>query len=301
MNGPTNEANQSDAANENIKSVRTSAGRVYNPRKDLHPGDSEYESLKRSIEAFGYVEPIIYNKQTGHVVGGHQRLKVLLDIGITEEECVVVDLHPNDEKALNVALNKITGEWDMPKLKGLIDDLQSIDYDASLTGFSITEIEDILTQYSDMEEADDDFDVDSALEEVGEKPITQQGDIYILAGRHRVMCGDSTNANNVKQLMDGKLAQLCVTDPPYNVDYEGAAGKIMNDKLSSSAFREFLMSAFKNMYNFSKPGAAAYIFHSESEGVNFRFAFQNAGYDLRQCLKNRMREARTQYGMRMKL
>ena len=106
----------------------------YNPRKDLKPGDAEYEKLKRSIEQFGYVEPVIWNKTTGKVVGGHQRLKVLMDMGITEVECVVVEMSVEKEKALNIALNKISGEWDKDKLALLITDLQGADFDVSLTG-----------------------------------------------------------------------------------------------------------------------------------------------------------------------
>ena len=105
----------------------------YNPRKDLKPGDAEYEKLKRSIEQFGYVEPVIWNKTTGRVVGGHQRLKVLIDMGINEVDCVIVEMDENKEKALNVALNKISGEWDKDKLALLITDLQAEDFDVSLT------------------------------------------------------------------------------------------------------------------------------------------------------------------------
>lgn len=109
----------------------------YNPRKDLKPGDAEYEKLKRSIEQFGYVEPVIWNATTGCVVGGHQRLKVLQDMGMTEVDCVVVELDIEHEKALNVALNKISGEWDNDKLALLIADLQGADFDVSLTALSL--------------------------------------------------------------------------------------------------------------------------------------------------------------------
>ncbi len=115
----------------------------YNPRKDLKPGDPEYEKLKRSLEEFGYVEPVIWNKTTSHVVGGHQRLKVLLDMGITEAECLVVEMDAEKEKALNVALNKISGDWDKDKLTLLIADLQGADFDVSLTGFDPGEIDDL--------------------------------------------------------------------------------------------------------------------------------------------------------------
>ena len=114
----------------------------YNPRKDLQPGDPEYQKLKRSVEQFGYVEPIIWNKATGRVVGGHQRLKVLLDLGIDEVECVVVEMDEEKEKALNIALNKISGDWDKDKLALLITDLTAADFDVSLTGFDPAEIDD---------------------------------------------------------------------------------------------------------------------------------------------------------------
>ena len=113
----------------------------YNPRKDLKPGDPEYEKLKRSLSEFGYVEPVIWNKTTGHVVGGHQRLKVLIDTGVTEVECVLVEMGEEKEKALNVALNKISGEWDKDKLSLLIADLQGADFDVSLTGFDAPELD----------------------------------------------------------------------------------------------------------------------------------------------------------------
>ena len=113
----------------------------YNPRKDLKPGDAEYEKLKASIEQFGYVEPAIFNERTGRIVGGHQRLKVMADLGIETADVVIVDLDENTEKALNVALNKISGEWDEPKLALLIADLQAADFDVDLTGFDTAGIE----------------------------------------------------------------------------------------------------------------------------------------------------------------
>ena len=132
----------------------------YNPRKDLKPGDPEYEKLKRSIEQFGYVEPVIWNATTGCVVGGHQRLKVLQDMGMTEVDCVVVELDVEHEKALNVALNKISGEWDNDKLALLIADLQGADFDVSLTGFEPAELDDLFKDDVKDSIKDDDFDVD---------------------------------------------------------------------------------------------------------------------------------------------
>ena len=135
----------------------------YNPRKDLKPGDEEYEKLKRSIEEFGYVEPVIWNKTTGRVVGGHQRLKVLIDLGITEVDCVVVEMDDAKEKALNIALNKISGDWDKDKLTLLIADLQGEDFYVSLTGFDPAEIDDLFKDSLKDGMHDDDFDVDEEL------------------------------------------------------------------------------------------------------------------------------------------
>ena len=194
----------------------------YNPRKDLKPGDKEYEKLKRSIVEFGYVEPVIWNKQTGNVVGGHQRLKVLLDLGHSKIDCVVVDLEKDKEKALNVALNKIQGEWDTDKLAALMADLDSKAFDISLTGFDAAEVDELMNIWYSKEAVQDDFDTDEAKEQIEKAgAITQRGDIWLL-GDHRLMCGDSTSAEDLEQLMAGKQAQLCVTSPPYGVgkDYE---------------------------------------------------------------------------------
>ena len=120
---------------------------TYNPRKDLQPGDPEYEKLKRSMQEFGYVEPIVWNKRTGNIVGGHQRYKVLLDMGMSEVDCVVVDLDETKEKALNLALNKIQGDWDYLKLKDILQELDTGEFDLELTGFDMDEIEDLMTQY----------------------------------------------------------------------------------------------------------------------------------------------------------
>ncbi len=160
----------------------------YNPRKDLKPSDTEYEKLKRSIEQLGYVEPVIWNKTTGKVVGGHQRLKVLIDIGMTEVDCVVVELTEEKEKALNIALNKISGEWDKDKLALLIADLQGANFDISLTGFGSAEIDDLFKDTLKDGIKDDDFNVGAELE----KPtFSKAGDVWTL-GRHRLICGDST-------------------------------------------------------------------------------------------------------------
>lgn len=253
----------------------------YNPRKDLKPGDPEYEKLKRSIETFGYVEPVIWNKKTGNIVGGHQRFKVLKHQGAKEIECVVVDISLDEEKALNVALNKVSGEWDMPKLADILDELDKSMFDISLTGFDAAEIEDLFSKVHDKDVSDDNFDADKALEEI-EEPITKVGDLWIL-GKHKLICGDSTKYSDVEKLMNGKKANMCVTDPPYNVNY--SAGKenervIKNDSMDDKSFHEFLLAAFKNIYMVLDDGAGAYVFHGDTEGLNFRKAFKESGFHL---------------------
>ena len=249
----------------------------YNPRKDLKPGDPEYEKLKRSIEQFGYVEPVIWNQTTGRVVGGHQRLKVLIDMGITEVECVVVELSEEKEKALNVALNKISGDWDKEKLALLIADLQGADFDVSLTGFEPAELDALFKDSMKDGIHDDDFDVE---EELKKPAMSKLGDVWTL-GRHRMVCGDATNADDVNLLMAGLRANLIVTDPPYNVAYQSADGKsIQNDSMADGNFYEFLLAAFRNMAAHLAEGGSAYIFHADTEGLNFRRAFKEAGFHI---------------------
>jgi len=214
----------------------------YNPRKDLKPGDPDYEKLKRSIEQFGYVDLLIWNKTTEHIVGGHQRAKVLMDLGYEEVDCVVVEMDETQEKALNVALNKISGDWDKDKLALVIADIQGMDFDVSFTGFDPAEIDDLFRDSLKEGIHDDDFDVEGELQ----KPVfSKLGDVWTL-GRHRLVCGDSTKKETFTVLMEGKKANLCVTDPPYNVDYHGTAGKIQNDNMEDNAFYQFLLAAFHN-------------------------------------------------------
>lgn len=269
----------------------------YNPRKTLTPEDSEYQKIKRSIEEFGYVDPIIINED-GTIIGGHQRTTVLKDLGYEEVDVVVVDLDKQKEKALNIALNKITGEWDELKLKDLLLDLDLGDYDITFTGFEqkdLTELVDSLAV--EPETVDDEFDEEEALEQISE-PVTRLGDVWIL-GRHRLMCGDSTSQEDVAMLMNGEMADLIVTDPPYNVNYGDKAemldtylpGKghrntshIKNDNMDNASFYQFMLQIYQSAYEFMRAGAAIYVFHAESTGHIFRQAFLDAGLKLAQCL-----------------
>ena len=248
----------------------------YNPRKDLKPGDPEYEKLKNSILTFGYVEPVLWNKRTGNIIGGHQRYKVLVELGEKEIDCVVVDMDSENEKALNIALNKVSGDWDKDKLMLLIEDLQGVDFDVSLTGFDPAELDDLFKDSLKDNIKEDDFDVE---EELKKPAISKLGDLWLL-GKHRLICGDSTNSKTYEDLMDGKLANLTITDPPYNVNYEGTAGKIKNDNMGNQAFYDFLLASFQGMETVMAKDASIYVFHADTEGLNFRKAFSDAGFYL---------------------
>lgn len=249
---------------------------VYNPRKDLKAGDSEYEKIKNSILHFGYIDPIIANKD-GTIIGGHQRYKVLNELGYKEIEVVMLDLSKDEEKALNIALNKISGEWDMEQLGALLSELQGAGL-SDLTGFDPAEISAILGEEKVTE---DEFNLE---DNIPEKPFTQRGDIWCL-GNHRVLCGDSTSQQDIQKLMDNQQADCIVTDPPYNVDYEGTTGmKIQNDNMEDQTFFNFLTDFYKRAYEVAKTGCPIYIFHADSEGLNFRKAMRTAGWEMKQCL-----------------
>lgn len=251
---------------------------AYNPRKKLKKGDKEYEKIKQSLLKFGYVDPIIVNEDLT-VIGGHQRLTVLKDLDYETAKCVIVDLPKEDEKALNIALNKITGQWDEALLADLLLDLQESDFNLDLTGFEPPEIDDILSNVHDKELSEDEFDVE---EELKKPTVSRNGDIWQL-GKHRVICGDSTKAETYKQLLDDRKANLVVTDPPYNVDVEETAGKILNDNMSDGDFYQFLLSMFTQVENHMEDDASIYVFHADTEGLNFRKAFKNAGFYLSGC------------------
>ena len=249
----------------------------YNPRKALKQGDPEYEKLKRSLEQFGYVELIVVNiANENTVISGHQRLNVLKDMGVDEEDCILVELNVDKEKALNIAMNKINGDWDKEKLALLITDLQGEDFDIALTGFDQAEVDDLFKDSLKDGIKDDEFDVD---EELKKPPLTHSGDIWTL-GRHRLVCGDSTKDETFELLMAGRKANLVVTDPPYNVNYEGQAGKIKNDNMANDAFYRFLLSVFQNIEANMASDASIYVFHADTEGLNFRMAFTEAGFYL---------------------
>jgi len=249
----------------------------YNPRKNLQPGDAEFEKLKRSIKTFGYVEPIVINiKNKNTVISGHQRLNVLKHLGQTEVECVLVELDDVNEKALNLVMNKVSGSWEKEALADLIKGLQDISYDVALTGFDAPEIDTLFSEVYSKDVKEDEFDLDEALKE---PVISKPGDLWLL-GRHRLLCADATNTEDVEKLMDGKKANLVVTDPPYGVNFSGSQGKIKNDNLQGEEFYNFLLNAFVNMDKSMTDDASIYVFHADTKGIFFRRAFEDAGFHL---------------------
>ncbi len=268
----------------------------YNPRKKLKPGDKEYKKIKDSIEEFGFADPLVVNSDMT-IIGGHQRLNVAIDLGYTEVPCAVVDIDKTREKALNIALNKITGEWDEQMLADLLTDLKEADYDLDYTGFEAPEVEQLFSNIYDKKVKEDEFDVDKELQQ---PCFSQLGDLWCL-GKHRVICGDSTGEEIYTRLMDGQLANLVLTDPPYNVDVEETAGKIMNDNMGDQEFYNFLLSAYRCMHANLADDGSIYVWHADTEGINFRTAFRDAGFYLSGCciwVKNALVLGRSPYQWR---
>lgn len=266
----------------------------YNPRIELKPGMPEFEKLSRSIEEFGFIDPPIFNERTGNLIGGHQRVAVASYLGSYDEiEVSVVDLPLKKEKTLNVALNKISGRWDEEKLAILLKD---IDSDVTLTGFDDDEVDNLIAAYDYKEDiekpiVEDDFDVNQFVEDHPE-PKTKLGQLWKL-GDHYLLCGDATKSEDIDKLLQGKKADLVVTDPPYNVAVssdsqelqESGRGKIMNDNMSDSDFDDFLTAVFNNYSASMNPSAAIYVFHGSSYQREFENAMNAAGIVVRsQCI-----------------
>ncbi len=245
---------------------------AYNPRKDLKPGDAEYEALKRSVERWDIVQPLVWNKRSGNLVGGHQRLKVLKARGDTDVDVSVVDLDDQDEAALNIALNKIGGDWDIKGLADVLSELDGNGFDVTLTGFDFNELESLLVDKDDDE---------APLPEPPANPDSKLGEVYGL-GPHRLMCGDSTNAEHVATLLAGVEPHLMVTDPPYGVEYDAswrdqvlgegnrATGVVQND--DNADWRE-AWALF--------PGDVAYVWHADMGAALVASSLEACGFGIR--------------------
>ena len=263
----------------------------YNPRLDLQPGDPDYKKLKKSIQEFGLVEPLIWNKKTGNLVGGHQRLKILIAEGKTEVDVSVVDLEDSKEKALNLALNKISGDWDLPKLKDLLQELDTGDFDMEVTGFDDNELEELMIQFHPVEE--DDFDAQAEAEKIT-VPTTKKGDIWLLDD-HRLICGDSTDIDCLNKLMNSSKANLIFTDPPYNVGYDydwreslhkgkKVSHRFFSDKKSDKEYQDFINETFKNAYDSSSDNANFYCWHASRNHSIVERGIKDAGWLISQVI-----------------
>lgn len=251
---------------------------TYNPRKDLKPGDPEFEKIKRSIEEFGYVEPVIVNSDMT-IIGGHQRAKVLAELGYEEIECIIVEVDKTKEKALNIALNKITGEWDTESLAALLKDLDTESYNIELTGFDWDEAEKLMkTLEKEDNSKDDEYEI-----EVPEEPISKPGDVWKL-GRHRLMCGDSTLKKDIDILTEGKTVEMIFTDPPWNVNYGATehpswkSRQIKNDCMSTEDFKEFMEKSFARMEEALVVGGMVYVVMSAQEWGSLMPALADNGF-----------------------
>ena len=249
-----------------------------------------YKAVKyvaESIKEFGFKVPIVIDKNNV-IVAGHTRYKASIELGLTEVPCIISDdLMEEQVKAFRLADNKVgeIAEWDFELLA---EELQGID-DLDMEAFEFE------MPKNDEEVEEDEYDV-----ELPKEPKSKLGQVYKL-GRHRLMCGDSMKVEDVTKLMDGVKADMLLTDPPYNVAYEGGTKdklKIKNDNMPDEKFRKFLIEAFSRAYEVMKEGSVFYIWHADSEGYNFRGACFNIGWKVRQCLiwnKNSMVLGRQDY------
>ena len=235
--------------------------------------------LRSSLREFGFINPVIIDRDF-NVIAGHGRIAAAKEEGMEEVPCVFADfLTEAQKKAYILADNRMALDagWDEELLRIEIESLQGADFDVSLTGFGEDEIADLFAADGEKDVEDDDFDLSAALEKAA---FVERGDIWTV-GRHRLMCGDATSAEDVAALMDGKKANLIVTDPPYNVAFKSGSGlSIQNDSMENGEFYTFLYNSFQNMAEHLEKGGAAYVFHADTEGLNFRKAFVDAGFHL---------------------
>lgn len=264
---------------------------IYKKTADLLPyarnarthSDSQVAQLAASIKEFGFNNPVAIDAD-GMILCGHGRVMAAQRLGMDEVPTVcLAHLTDIQKKAYILADNKLAlnAGWDNDMLKVEIEDLKFSNFDLDLVGFSTEELDEIMNQNEEPEVEEDDYTV-----AVPEEPKAKLGEIYIL-GKHRLMCGDSTSIADVEKLMGEQQADLLLTDPPYNVDYEGGTDKklkIKNDNMEDQAFRQFLIDVYKAADHVMKPGAPFYIWHADSEGANFRGAAKDVGWQIRECL-----------------
>lgn len=259
----------------------------YNPRVDLQPENPEYQKLKKSITSFGYVEPIVWNRQTGNLVGGHQRFTILLEQGEKEVEVSVVDLSIEKEKALNLALNKIQGRWDEDKLAEVLEDLSTLpNFDFTLSGFDLPEISQIIDEH--IKPKEEYFDFNAEAESIS-TPITKPGDLINL-GKHRLLCGDSGRVANLELLVKSSKINLSYNDVPYNINYGSENRptkknkkkwqKIESDNLKQQDYEEWLKNIFINMGKVLAEGASCYVWNGHRQFYFMHQVLTELGYHI---------------------
>ncbi len=244
--------------------------------------DGAVDAVANSIKEFGFKNPIIIDRNN-EIIAGHTRYKAAEQLGLEEVPVIKADdLTPEQVKAFRIADNKTSefAEWDLDLLAEEMEALRLEGFNLELTGFNNEEIADLISRQDDgVEVIEDDYIIDEP-----ENPITERGDIWLL-GNHRLMCGDSTSKEDLEILMNGEKADLIITDPPYNLAYEGQDGMtIQNDDMAEEQFRDFILEAHKRLFEIAKEGTPIYVFHSDAGGDIFRRGFMDAGFDLKQIL-----------------
>jgi DNA modification methylase len=256
----------------------------YNPRKTLKPGDPAYDQLRKAVETFGLVEPLVWNQRSGNLVGGHQRLSVLEERGDVEVEVSVVDLAPRDEKALNLALNKHVGEWDFGALADMLTELHASDFDMEVAGFSEKELKELMAWRGPNAGLTD----EDAVPDAPKVPVSKPGDLIRL-GPHRLLCGDSTDKATVDRLLAESPAPpiVMVTDPPYGVDYNpgwrneaARAGKIAFAARREGKVQNDQRIDWADAYTLF-PGDVAYCWHASLFGSPVQQSLERSGFELR--------------------
>jgi len=262
-----------------------------NPR--IHP-NSAIEKLQRSIQEFGFVNPILISKD-GILLAGHARVKASKEEAHESVPALILDLEGEKADAYLIADNKLQEEteWDLPILKELMGELNIGEFDLSITGFDLPEIDELLNDFDSSETdnvaEEDNFNAEEALDEI-EEPVSRKGDIFLL-GRHRLMCGDSTNLEDIERLMDGEKADMVFTDPPYNVNYSNIdrpkpgkrdLGKIQNDVMDDNSFKEFLQKVGVSIEKATQENAAIYVWYASRESLNFYSMFEKTDIEVNQ-------------------
>lgn len=245
--------------------------------------DEQVAQIAASIKEFGFTNPVLIDADGG-IIAGHGRVMAARKLGIEIIPCIeLAHLTETQKKAYIIADNKLAlnGGWDEELLRLEFDELEQAGFDLELTGFSLDEIGAL-----QIDEVTDGLTDEDAVPEAPEEPVSKLGDVWLL-GNHRLMCGDSTSIDSLEALCGGQLVDMWLTDPPYNVAYEGKtkdALKIKNDSMEDEQFRQFLCDCYVAADAVMKPGAVFYIWHADSEGYNFRGAARDAGWTVRQCL-----------------